>query len=278
MSWLPLVSSLTFAALRSGHALRMSDSTPQCLQKDRVKDSIAAVLSTTSQSSARPGCPPVHFIDPPRGRDDLGTMLNHLGLDGIGVEVGVQQGVYTTTLLEKWQKAKLYIQVDLWQHQEHYEDNANFDDVVFDYQRGRSCSEGQIQKQKGHVREIVQCKDYSTECAKLLPNSSIDFIYIDARHDRKGVLEDLQYYWPKVKVGGVIAGHDYVEQFEIPDAQDWTINGDGSRDESGRVVRGAVNDFFAGASADSPNELRECPRQPVITYREQNFNTWIVRK
>jgi hypothetical protein len=30
------------------------------------------------------------------------------------------------------------------------------------------------------------------------------------RHDYCGVMEDLVAYWPKLRSGGIIAGHDYV--------------------------------------------------------------------
>ena len=43
-------------------------------------------------------------------------------------------------------------------------------------------------------------------------DNSIDFVYVDARHDYKGVLEDLRLYWPKVRQGGILAGHDYLNQ------------------------------------------------------------------
>ena len=134
------------------------------------------------------------------------------------------------------------------------------------------------------VKSAAQCRGFSTDCAELFPDTSLDFIYVDARHDRKGVLQDLVAYWPKLRQGGVMAGHDYMMQDE-PHADldpgrigdDWTTNFDGTSDASGRAVRGAVNDFFSGVASESPAELRKCPRQPVISYREASWNTWIVR-
>ena len=36
-------------------------------------------------------------------------------------------------------------------------------------------------------------------------------MYIDARHDYESVKEDLEHWLPKVKLGGIVAGHDYVD-------------------------------------------------------------------
>ena len=47
----------------------------------------------------------------------------------------------------------------------------------------------------------------STAAAAGMANSSLDFVYLDARHDFMGVVADIQAWWPKVKVGGVFAGH-----------------------------------------------------------------------
>ena len=46
-----------------------------------------------------------------------------------------------------------------------------------------------------------------------------------------------------------------------------------------RAVKGAVDDFFAGAAdARAPEDLRDCPRQVVVSYRERGWNTWMVAK
>lgn len=37
----------------------------------------------------------------------------------------------------------------------------------------------------------------------------LDFVYIDAAHDYKSVKADLEAWWPKVKRGGMLGGHDY---------------------------------------------------------------------
>lgn len=55
----------------------------------------------------------------------------------------------------------------------------------------------------------------STEAAKEIPDQSLDFVYIDARHDYCGALEDIENYWPKLHPGGIMAGDDYITNAEI---------------------------------------------------------------
>ena len=54
---------------------------------------------------------------------------------------------------------------------------------------------------------------------------------------------DLKAYWPLLKPGGIMAGHDYVSAEEIKGkGEDWSICADGSKHEG--AVRGAVEEFF----------------------------------
>eukprot|EP01034_Spumella_vulgaris_P026060 gene26060-32589_t len=92
----------------------------------------------------------------------------------------------------------------------------------------------------------------------------------------EGALQDIRQWWPKLKVGGIMAGHDYMLKSEVDEANknwkgpkdDWSINFDGTINE--RTVRGAVDDFFS----DRFGDMKGCPRQATISYRETAFNTW----
>lgn len=52
----------------------------------------------------------------------------------------------------------------------------------------------------------------SVEAAKDFQDEFFDYVYIDAEHTQKAVLEDLEAWYPKVKYGGVLAGHDSWKQ------------------------------------------------------------------
>ena len=62
----------------------------------------------------------------------------------------------------------------------------------------------------------------SGTAAGLFGDNIFDFIYIDAGHQYANVKRDLNLWWPKLKPGGLFAGHDY---FVRPNAalEDWGV-------------------------------------------------------
>jgi len=59
-------------------------------------------------------------------------------------------------------------------------------------------------------------RGYSVNVSKSFDDYSLDFVYIDARHDYDGVLEDCEAWFPKLRVGGLLAGHDFVTDGRYP--------------------------------------------------------------
>ncbi len=56
---------------------------------------------------------------------------------------------------------------------------------------------------------VTQYKGTSLEAAKVIPDASLDLVMVDTPHDYPTVIADLRAWLPKVKPGGIIAGHDY---------------------------------------------------------------------
>jgi hypothetical protein len=52
-------------------------------------------------------------------------------------------------------------------------------------------------------------KSISWDGALNYEDNSLEFVFIDAGHDYESVKKDLNAWYPKVKLGGTIAGHDY---------------------------------------------------------------------
>lgn len=219
-----------------------------------------------ADAAARPPRP----LPPLQVRSDLAALLQAEGKTR-GCEVGVKKGRFAHALLGAWPGCASYTLVDLWQSQANYRDRAN----VADAQQARNMRITMKRLEPWRPRLAV-CRNFSTVCAARLRDGSMDFVYVDARHDYKGVLEDLLAYWPKLAPGGIMAGHDYLTAAEIPQAgvrdpstgatEDWSVSFDGSREPRG--TKGAVDDFFSSCAR----------RQLAVTYREPVFNTWFVRK
>jgi hypothetical protein len=178
-------------------------------------------------------------------RDELPALLNARGLLGAGVEIGVKTGNFSAHLLRDWRGTRL-ISVDPWLSAapEEYVDRSNVSQDEFEeYYR--------ITREKlaafGERSEIWRLT--STEAAERIDDATLDFAYIDARHDYDSVLEDLHAWFPKVRPGGILAGHDY--------ADGHFANGDFG-------VKSAVDEFFAARgirvyATDGPSPVEMFP-------------------
>ncbi len=49
----------------------------------------------------------------------------------------------------------------------------------------------------------------NVEAAPLIPDGSLDFVYLDGDHTLRGIVFDLNLYAPKVRPGGMVCGDDY---------------------------------------------------------------------
>jgi len=64
----------------------------------------------------------------------------------------------------------------------------------------------------------------SLESYKLFEDESIDFLFIDGDHKYETVKKELKFWYPKIKNGGTIGGHDFFAE--------------------GNQVKKAVEEFF----------------------------------
>ena len=56
---------------------------------------------------------------------------------------------------------------------------------------------------------VVKRKIGSIDCSKEVEDNSIDLVYIDGNHQYEAILEDIKEWFPKIKTGGFLSGHDY---------------------------------------------------------------------
>lgn len=50
----------------------------------------------------------------------------------------------------------------------------------------------------------------SVLASKKFPNKSLDIVFIDGDHSYKQVIKDIDAWLPKIRKGGIIAGHDFI--------------------------------------------------------------------
>lgn len=84
-------------------------------------------------------------------------------------------------------------------HQHDFVDQAGFDE------RYR-----QTQERLGRFGErFALIREHSTEAAKGFRDGFLDFAFIDGNHVYEAVKLDIASWWPKIRVGGLLVGHDY---------------------------------------------------------------------
>ena len=179
-------------------------------------------------------------------RKETGFWLNWLGLSGDGVEVGVFKGEFSDLLLRTWRCNSL-VSVDPWRHfpATKYVDACNLSQADHDLNFDATVN---LLRDYGKRSRVLRAT--SDAAAAQFASSSLDFVYLDAQHHYEAVREDISLWYPKLKRGGVLGGHDYL---------------DGKLESGLYGVKKAVDDFAASGGY----ELTLTP--------ERDWPSWFVR-
>lgn len=133
-------------------------------------------------------------------REGLAEIFNEAGFK-YGCEVGVRRGGYSRVLCEKIPGLKI-ICVD-----------------PYTPYRGDRPSQPHMDSLYEKAKQVLAPYDAtiirkpSLEAVKDIPDGSLDFVYIDAMHEFDPVMMDIICWTPKVRMGGIVAGHDYVDSY-----------------------------------------------------------------
>ncbi len=136
-----------------------------------------------------------------KSRTDLPFLLNELGLTNQGVEVGVAQGNFSKHILENWGGS--LTMVDPYTFQNSLMDRSD----TKEQHDSNYISARDIERLFGPRADLL--KQFSVEASGIFSDGFLDFVYLDAKHDYRSVWADLTAWYPKVKSGGIFAGHDY---------------------------------------------------------------------
>jgi predicted O-methyltransferase YrrM len=102
-------------------------------------------------------------------------------------EIGVARGIDAQEVLKQNRNLEMFYLIE-----------PDFD-KVFEYQ--------------GVFRDFLNTsfiRLYSNKAVKCFDDGELDLVYIDACHRYTDCKEDITLWLPKVKNGGIIAGHDYI--------------------------------------------------------------------
>ncbi len=133
-------------------------------------------------------------------REWLATLPEH----SVGAEIGVMEGRFSRVILDVAKPSRLFL-VDHWASilpgqigkKRHAEQAVRLRTTLREVRKEIAA---------GQVRIVVA---FSVDAAKMIKNRSLDWVYIDAHHTYEALMEDLTAWYPKVKLGGFVAGHDY---------------------------------------------------------------------
>jgi hypothetical protein len=188
---------------------------------------------------------------------------------GIGVEVGTFKGEYSKEIIKRF-NGTLFM-VDVWNElSNEYIDasnHKNFKNGVYG-----EC----INNIKGFEDRAIMIRSNSKIASNFFKNDSLDFVYIDANHAYDFVKEDINLWYPKVKSGGYVMGHDYIlgDWSNPPFAENgidkhiWVNKGDG----------GEFN-IYAGIFGVNPAVDEFCKNNNYkINLTEEWTSTWYFKK
>jgi hypothetical protein len=126
-------------------------------------------------------------------RSALGTLLPP---DSIGCELGVARGDHAEDLLRNARPRELHL-VDNWCWPKNLD--AARETARINARFAAEIASGRVQ---------VHAMSFA-EWSGSIPDRSLDWVYVDGAHGYADVSRDVWQAWAKIRVGGILCGHDF---------------------------------------------------------------------
>lgn len=142
---------------------------------------------------------------PTMSRKHLPALCRDLGFIA-GAEIGVWRGEYAALFCEANPAMHMRC-VDPWIGYPEWNDPKNLQPL----NKSDALIAGaykDARKRLGPLKTTI-VRAFSVDAAKDVPDGSLDFVYIDGNHVEEAVRADLEAWVPKVRPGGIVAGHDF---------------------------------------------------------------------
>ncbi len=228
-----------------------------------ARETLEAVLDFFSrqQTYGVPFPTVVELLDPTRrhrydpieipnvGRDDLARLFAVLNARA-GAEIGVEEGLYAEVLCRHNPRAAIYA-IDPWKAYEGYSEHTDDRRLQWFYEATR-------ERLKDFDNAFV-VRETSLSAATKVRDLYFDFVYIDANHTFEYFTADLAAWIPRVKSGGIIAGHDYMERTDKSNDRRFQVHV--VEVLSGYTRAYGISPWFVLGRKDiRPGEVRDRPR------------------
>jgi predicted O-methyltransferase YrrM len=142
------------------------------------------------------------IVAQPRRWDVIESFMKEQGYKNF-IEVGCKEGRTTGHVLKTVPEARA-VAIDPWMVQT----AASADAETYDKWNFAQI-EAEFWTNVGDAKDRCQMiRKTSAEAADIIVGP-FDLVFIDARHDYDSVLEDIHLWWPKIRLGGMICGHDF---------------------------------------------------------------------
>jgi hypothetical protein len=132
----------------------------------------------------------INYLDGINCREDLTKLIDMKGYK-TGIEIGVDRAKFSVYLLSN-SKLDLLFSVDNWARCPECKDESF-----------------RVLSAFGSRSSIIVAS--SPLVAQQFSDNFFDFIYIDGNHKHDPFKADIEAFWPKLKAGGLFAGHDYLK-------------------------------------------------------------------
>jgi hypothetical protein len=153
---------------------------------------------------------------PNAGRNELAELFHDLDYR-VGAEIGVAAGEYSEVIMKANPQLRQMYGVDPHLPYRGYRDYVRLG--TFD------SLEKQAHDRLDKYPNYTFVKKMSVEAAEEFADDFLDFVYIDANHSEPYVSQDIEAWTPKVRSGGIVAGHDYarIKGSDGADSSNWAV-------------------------------------------------------